>query len=211
MQLTHYGHACVLVDTGAARILFDPGAFSAGFESVTGLDAIMVTHQHFDHVVPERLDAVRRANPSAQLIVDSQTATELSLDASTVAPGDTLRIGGATVEVIGSGDHAVIHPDIPVIRNNAYLVDGSLLHPGDSYTPVGRPIDTLLLPTGAPWLKAGEAVDYLRAVAPRTAVPIHEAVLANPALHYGIFTNLAPAGTAVVVADREQALDLKSA
>ena len=33
------------------------------------------------------------------------------------------------------------------------------------------------LPTGAPWLKLSEAVDFLRAVAPRTAVPIHEAVL----------------------------------
>jgi len=209
MQLTHYGHACVLVDTGTARILVDPGAFSTGFESLTGLDAVLVTHQHFDHVEPERLASVRRANPSARLIVDSQTASELSLDAETVEPGQTLSVAGATVEVLG-GDHAVIHPDIPVIRNNGYLFDGSLLHPGDAYTPVDRSIDTLLLPTGAPWLKAGDAVDYLRSLAPRTAVPIHEAVLADPAMHYGLFTNLAPEGTAVVVAEREKALDLKS-
>lgn len=209
MQLTHYGHACVLVDTGTARILVDPGAFSTGFENLTGLDAVLVTHQHFDHVESERLAAVRRANPSARLIVDSQTASELSLDAETVEPGQTLTVAGATVEVLG-GDHAVIHPDIPVIRNNGYLFDGSLLHPGDAYTPVDRPIDTLLLPTGAPWLKAGDAVDYLRSLAPRTAVPIHEAVLANPAMHYGLFTNLAPEGTTVVVAEREKALDLKS-
>jgi L-ascorbate metabolism protein UlaG (beta-lactamase superfamily) len=209
MQLTHYGHACVLVDTGAARILLDPGAFSSDFEGLTGLDAILVTHQHFDHVVPERLDDLRRGNPSARLIVDSQTAEQLSVDAETVTPGETLTVAGATVEVLG-GDHAVIHPDIPVVRNNAYLIDGSLLHPGDSYTPVGRPVDTLLLPTGAPWLKLSEAVDYLRAVAPRQAVPIHEAVLANPALHYGMFEALAPAGTAVTVAPRGEALDLKS-
>jgi L-ascorbate metabolism protein UlaG (beta-lactamase superfamily) len=202
MQLTHYGHACVLVDTGAARILLDPGAFSTGFEALSGLDAILVTHQHADHVVPDRLDDLRRTNPSARLIVDSQTAAQLSVDAETVTPGETLSVAGATVEVLG-GDHAVIHPDIPTIRNNAYLVDGSLLHPGDSYTPVDRPIDTLLLPTGAPWLKVGDAVDYLRTVAPRRAVPIHEAVLANPALHYGLFTTLAPAGTLVQILDRE--------
>ncbi|SDG48678.1 MBL fold metallo-hydrolase [Pseudonocardia oroxyli] len=208
-QIVHYGHACVLVDTGAARILLDPGAFSSDFEGLTGLDAILVTHQHFDHVVPERLDDLRRGNPSARLIVDSQTAEQLSVDAETVTPGETLTVAGATVEVLG-GDHAVIHPDIPVVRNNAYLIDGSLLHPGDSYTPVDRPVDTLLLPTGAPWLKVSEAVDYLRAVAPRQAVPIHEAVLANPALHYGMFEALAPAGTAVTVAPRAEALDLKS-
>ncbi|MEN3301131.1 MAG: hypothetical protein V7633_3189, partial [Pseudonocardia sp.] len=37
MQLTHFGHACVLIDTGTARLLIDPGAFSTGFESLTGL------------------------------------------------------------------------------------------------------------------------------------------------------------------------------
>jgi L-ascorbate metabolism protein UlaG (beta-lactamase superfamily) len=204
MQLTHYGHACVLVDTGAARLLFDPGAFSAGFEGLTGLDAILVTHQHVDHVVPEALAALLKANPDARLVLDEETAAQLGQEAETVAPGTELAVAGARIEVVGSGDHAVIHPDIPVVRNNGYLVDGSLLHPGDAYTPVDRPVDTLLLPTGAPWLKAGEAVDYLRAVAPRTAVPIHEAVLANPALHYGLFTNLAPAETTVRVLDREQ-------
>ena len=60
----------------------------------------------------------------------------------------------------------------------------------------------LLLPTGAPWLKVSEAVDYLRAVAPPLAVPIHEAVLANPDLHYGLFENLAPEKTDVRVLPR---------
>ncbi|MDQ4033487.1 MAG: hypothetical protein M3332_15055 [Actinomycetota bacterium] len=35
----------------------------------------------------------------------------------------------------------------------------------------------LFVPTAAPWLKIGEAIDHLRAVPPRTAVPIHQAVL----------------------------------
>jgi L-ascorbate metabolism protein UlaG (beta-lactamase superfamily) len=111
------------------------------------------------------------------------------------------------VEVLG-GQHAVIHPDIPVVPNNAYLVDGTHLHPGDSYTPPPEPVDVLFLPTGAPWLKVSEAVDYLRAVAPRTAVPIHEAVLSRPAMHYGMFERLGPEKTTIQVLDREQATTL---
>ena len=67
------------------------------------------------------------------------------------------------MDVLG-GEHAVIHPDIPVVANNAYLIDGTHLHPGDSFTPPPAPVDVLFLPTGAPWLKLSEAVDYLRAV-----------------------------------------------
>lgn len=204
VQITHFGHSCLLLDTGAARLLLDPGSFSAGFESVQGLDAVLVTHQHFDHLDADRIRPLLDANPDARLIVDAGTAEQLTdVPHEVTAPGAVLEIAGARVDVLG-GQHAVIHPDIPVVPNNAYLVDGTHLHPGDSYTPPPAPVDVLFLPTGAPWLKVSEAVDYLRAVAPRTAVPIHEAVLARPAMHYGMFERLGPEKTTIQVLDREQ-------
>ncbi|ANY09921.1 MBL fold metallo-hydrolase [Pseudonocardia sp. HH130630-07] len=210
MHLTHYGHACVLVDTGAARLLFDPGAFSAGFESLDGLDAILVTHQHADHVVAGTLQDLLRRNPDAALVTDGQTAGQLDgIDARTAAPGDRLTLGGAEVAVVGTGDHAEIHSAIPIVANNGYLVDGALLHPGDAYVPPGvDDLTTLLLPTGAPWLKISEAVDYLRTVAPRTVVPIHEQTLADPAMHYRFFENLRPDATTMLVPDRGVAVGL---
>lgn len=49
MKLTHLGHACLLVETDGARLLVDPGTMS-DFAHVRDLDAVLVTHQHPDHV-----------------------------------------------------------------------------------------------------------------------------------------------------------------
>ena len=77
MRLTHFGHSCVLVELNGSKILFDPGNFSHGFEGITGLDAILVTHQHPDHADPARLPELAEANPDAVLYSDPQTAEKL--------------------------------------------------------------------------------------------------------------------------------------
>ena len=213
VQIVHLGQSCVLVETGTARLLLDPGIYSTGFDELTELDAILVTHQHPDHLDLERLPAVLAANPAAELLVDAGSAPML-VDAGighrVVGAGQRLELGGTAVDVIG-GDHGLIHPDIPVVPNNGYLIDGdagTVLHPGDALHPSPRPVDLLLLPTAAPWLKVSEAVDYLRAVAPALAVPIHQAILAKPDKYYGLFRELAPTGTDLQIAGLGEALKL---
>ena len=206
MTITHLGHACVLYSTPADRVLIDPGTLSS-FSDLRDLTAVLVTHEHADHVDVPGVLALLEANPSAWLVCDSRTAA--SVPSATVAnPGDSLSLGDVTVSVLG-GTHAPVYGDVPDCPNLAYLLDdGALLHPGDSFFVPEQKIDVLGLPTGAPWLKAGEAVDFLRAVAPRKSVPIHEAVLSSPALHYGLFENLAPQGTEVQVVERGVATQL---
>ncbi|HKR50616.1 MAG TPA: MBL fold metallo-hydrolase [Pseudonocardiaceae bacterium] len=211
MQIVHWGQSCVLAEIGAARLLLDPGVYSTGFEELTGLDAILVTHQHPDHLDLDRLPALLAANPAAELIVDVGSAEQLTdagIGHRVVGPGERLELAGTTVDVIG-GDHGVIHPDIPVIPNNGYLIDGgAVLHPGDCFALPGRDVDVLLLPTVAPWFKISEAVDYLRAVDPGLAVPIHQALLARPEKFYELFRELAPTGTEVHVAPHGETLML---
>ncbi|MGH3992682.1 MAG: MBL fold metallo-hydrolase [Pseudonocardiaceae bacterium] len=211
MQIIHFGQSCVLAEAGPARLLFDPGVYSCGFEELTGLDAILVTHLHPDHLDIDRLPALMAANPAAELVVDTGSAELLAgtgIAHRVVRPGDRLKVVGTTVEVIG-GDHGVIHPDIPVVPNNGYLIDsGAILHPGDSFTLPDCDVDVLLVPTAAPWLKLSEAVDYLRAVDPGLAVPIHQALLARPEKFYGLFRELAPVGTEVHVVPHGDALKL---
>jgi L-ascorbate metabolism protein UlaG (beta-lactamase superfamily) len=194
VQITRYGHSCLLVEDGDARVLLDPGVFSSGFEELRGLTAVLVTHQHPDHLDLERLRALLAANLDARLHVDEGSAAALGgLPHTVVRAGDVLDLG-TRVEVHGT-QHAVIHPDLPRIPNVGYLVGGRFFTPGDALTVPDADVEVLGLPTAAPWLKLSEAVDLLRAVAPRSAFPVHDAVLAQPQIWYGQFGALAPEGT----------------
>jgi L-ascorbate metabolism protein UlaG (beta-lactamase superfamily) len=196
MELTHFGHSCLLAEFGVARLLFDPGTFSHGFEGITGLSAILITHQHPDHADPTRLPALVEANPGAALYADPQTAAQLGGDWRAVGVGDDFTVDGLTVRGVG-GRHAVIHPEIPVIDNISYLIgddehQAKLMHPGDALFVPDEPVEVLATPAAAPWMKISEAVDYLRAVAPRYAVPIHQGIIAPEArgIYYGRLTEM---------------------
>jgi L-ascorbate metabolism protein UlaG (beta-lactamase superfamily) len=196
MDLTHFGHSCLLAEFGVARLLFDPGTFSHGFEGITGLSAILITHQHPDHADPTRLPALVEANPGAALYADPQTAAQLGGDWRAVGVGDDFMVDGLTVRGVG-GRHAVIHPEIPVIDNISYLIGDDehparLMHPGDALFVPDEPVDVLATPAAAPWMKISEAVDYLRAVSPRHAVPIHQGIIAPEArgIYYGRLTEM---------------------
>jgi L-ascorbate metabolism protein UlaG (beta-lactamase superfamily) len=198
MKLTHLGHACLLVETDNARLLIDPGTMSA-FQDVRDLDAVLVTHQHPDHVDVARLPSLLAANPGARLVVDPDSVTALAGlpdDHLVAQPGDRLTLGGCTVDVLG-GRHAAVYQDIPGCTNAAYLIDGgALLHPGDSFFVPDRgvDIDVLAVAIDGPWLKIAEAVDYVHAVSPRAAVPIHEGETTDPAKYAGMLGAFSPAG-----------------
>lgn len=112
MRVQKFGHSCLLVTDGDARVLLDPGSFSRGFESLRGLSAILVTHQHADHLDPDRTEELLRHNLDAEPYADPESARILAdrgMDVTPMGPGERFGAGGLPVRTFG-GQHSIIHP-----------------------------------------------------------------------------------------------------
>jgi len=191
IRLTRWGHACIRLDRGDDRLVIDPGVFSELAGALDGVSAVLVTHEHPDHLATEPVVEAVQAGLEVwapQSVVDALVSAGAPADRiHAVSAGNAFTAGGFDVEVLGEW-HALIHQDVPRVHNVGYLVAG-ILHPGDAYVDTGDThVDVLCTPIGAPWLKLGEVVDFVRRVNPGQLVVIHDALLS--AIGQGMAINL---------------------
>ncbi|MEV4509905.1 MBL fold metallo-hydrolase [Dactylosporangium sp. NPDC049525] len=181
MRITKFTHACLRIEHDGGVLVIDPGVFSEA-EALDGADAVLITHEHFDHVDIEALRALKRPELTVHTHADVEAQlADLDADVYAVAPGDVFVAAGMTVRAHG-GRHAVIHPDIPRVVNIGFVIDtpdGPLYHPGDAFHVPDEQIATLFVPVSAPWLKLAEAIDFTREVAPERAFALHDSLLVD--------------------------------
>ncbi len=178
MRLTKYGHACVRLDLDGGSVVLDPGSYSPDVD-LAGVADVLVTHEHADHIDVDRLVPLVRAGLRLHTNDDvaAWLATDHGLDVHPVRPGETFTVAGVDVQVVG-GEHAEIYNGLPGCANVGFVLAG-VYHPGDALQAPDVEIETLLVPVSAPWLKLREALDFVRAVAPARAFPIHDAMFSD--------------------------------
>lgn len=187
MMLTKYGHACIRLEKSGRRLVIDPGTFTDVPAALEGAEHILVTHEHADHLDEAPVLEYLAAHPQVTVRAPAAPAARLAaaaknagLDGARIiptGPEESFETAGFAVRTVG-GQHAVIHPQIPVVANTGYVIDDLVYHPGDSYmVPPGPAPDTVLVPLSAPWSKLAEMLDFITAVRARQVIPVHDGLL----------------------------------
>jgi L-ascorbate metabolism protein UlaG (beta-lactamase superfamily) len=209
MRIIKYTHACVRLEKDDRALVIDPGTFSEE-EPLDGAAAVLITHEHVDHLDAGKLER----HPDAEIWTNAATAALLTnVDPArvhVVGQGDAFTAAGFEVGVYGEM-HEVIHPDLPQVPNIGFLLDRSFFHPGDAFTVPDVPVQTLMVPISAPWLRAADSIDYIRAVRPSLALSVPDGLSNDIGLGVvdGLLTSMADkAGSAYRRLTPRQSVDV---
>lgn len=185
MRITKFGHACVRIEHEGATVVLDPGVFTEA-SALDGADAVLITHEHPDHYLPDHL----RASTAPVFTIDAvaarirEDAPELADRVTVVAPEEQFEAAGLSVRAVGEL-HAIIHPEFPRFTNSGYVLTlgtEKVYHPGDALTAPGEEVDVLLVPVSAPWMRASEGIEFARAVRAPRNLAIHDRVYSEAGL-----------------------------
>lgn len=177
MIIKKIGHCCLLVklDNGVT-VLTDPGTYSTGQNDVTGIDLVLITHEHADHFHIESLAQVLAHNPNAQVITNSAVGKKLDEAniAYTLLEGDkSLDLSGVLLEAHDC-THEEIFEEFGQVQNTGYFIDGTLFYPGDAFCDPHKPVEILALPVAGPWCRIRDSIRYAISLAPKKVFPVHD-------------------------------------
>lgn len=178
MKITKFGHCCLLIEEGEARILTDPGNYNK-VPQEKNIDAILLTHEHQDHVHIESLQEILSRNQQAVVYTHKgvgRLLEEAHIPYTCINDNEEVLVRG--VSVLSSGtEHACICHGLPDVINTGFFIGNKLFYPGDAFHNPNKQVEILALPVAAPWMRLEEAINYAKELHPKIVFPVHDGML----------------------------------
>ena len=196
-RITWLGHATVLIEVGGVRLLTDPvlrmrilhlRRYALPAEDPGRLDAVLVSHVHYDHLDRPSLRRVAKQGVVAVVPVGAERyVAGLDFEAvRQVRVGETLDVGGVGVEAVPAwhdgrrrpGPGAKEHDTLGFLADGIWFAGDTDLH--DDMAQLRGRVDVALIPIwgwgptlGPGHLDPEAAARAVALIRPRLAIPIH--------------------------------------
>lgn len=177
MKITKHEHAHLVIEEQGQKLIIDPGMLSSDLGDTSNVTAVVVTHDHADHLSVDNLRSILAASPQAKIFTTPEVASQFP-EATVVANGEQIDIGAFSLVFYG-GSHAPIHEIVTVPHNIGVMVNNLLFYPGDALTIPTQHVQILAAPGNAPWASVGQVMDYIAAVKPAVCFPTHNGLLSE--------------------------------
>ncbi|MEW6716031.1 MAG: MBL fold metallo-hydrolase [Chloroflexota bacterium] len=173
------GHDSFRIEGDDLVIYVDPWQIEEGPKA----DLILITHEHYDHCSPEDVKRIRKEDTI--IVTIASAAAKLSGKMEVVKPGDELTVKGVHIRAVPAYNTSKFRsPGVPFHPREAghvgyvFTVKGQrIYHTGDTdFIPEMKSIETdiALVPvSGIYVMTADEAVEAVRAIKPKLAIPMH--------------------------------------
>jgi L-ascorbate metabolism protein UlaG (beta-lactamase superfamily) len=199
MKITYVGHACVIIELDGVKLITDPLLRPRIFgvvrrvapepttEQLSGIDLVLLSHAHHDHLDAASLRRLGGLPPVALPEPARAVVATVGHAVTVMSAGDELRVGDVVVEAVHAEHDGRRKPWSRDRTALGYVVrgrSGSVYFAGDTDVFAAMSefgdIDAALLPVSGwgPRLPAGhmgpgEAAEAVRLIEPRVAIPIH--------------------------------------
>ena len=197
MQLTWLGHASFKI-LGAGKVIYiDP--YAGNYDEKA--DIILVTHDHFDHFVSEKIIGI--SSDSTIIFSTSSVASHLNTVIA-LSPGDKKDAEGIIIEAVQAyNTNKRFHPKGLGIGFVISVEGKKIYHAGDTdRIPEMKYIkcDVALLPVSGTYvMNAKEAVEALKDIKPKFAIPMHFGAIAGTIDDAELFKELSEKETGIEV------------
>jgi L-ascorbate metabolism protein UlaG (beta-lactamase superfamily) len=181
MKVSWLGHASFKVELDGMVIYFDPYKLEGEAEEA---DLVLITHAHHDHCDEASLRKI--TSEKTPVIAPKAAAAKLSGNVSVAEEGERIELREVAIEVVPAYNTA--KPYHPKGSGVGYVVrsgEESIYHAGDTDFILEmesiRNVKVALLPVGGTYtMNADEAVEAVKTIKPKYAIPMHYGSAVNP-------------------------------
>lgn len=173
MRITKYPQSCLLLEKNGRSIVIDPGNLvlpKFDIKNFAGVEAVLVTHQHADHLDDVFLKQL--VDAGAKVYSNADVAQKLSGTAVTViTSGESVEILGFNVTAHDLPHVKTFEPEPP--QNTGFIIDGTFFHSGDGLETSGVEVETCAIPIIGPSNSFVQAYNFATSLNAKNVVPLH--------------------------------------